>query len=414
MYAKCYVSERIPVDTSCRGALGLEPGRRLIGRSAYLAAAVTVAVLLWFTLLVARVYAGNWTALYCNGKDTVFPPEIERENLYRPRAGVGYDGQQYHIVAHDPFFQRGYVRYVDIPRLRYQRILLPGLAWLLVVGRQMWIDRAFIALTVGFITAGALWLGLAAERTGRTPWFGLAFLLTPGVLVTLDRLNVDITLCSLWMAFLAGWRTKRPLFLWLTAAAAGLTRETGLVLAASLVLHAASSRESRAMLGYATAALPAGGWNLFVAAQTPPLRIGQWSSTYPAGWLVQAFLEPTSYPFGSGMNLFISTLDRAALIGVAIAFVLAFRLLARGLNPTSIAAALLAVACLATATVSSLDTWQDVFGYGRYVAPLLAALVFEAFAARRWLLAVPCMLVTLRMGVPISSLFLHILLGKHL
>ena len=54
------------------------------------------------------------------------PPEIEAENLVRFTGTIGYDGQWYHLMAHDPLMKRNYQIYMDHPALRYPRILMPA------------------------------------------------------------------------------------------------------------------------------------------------------------------------------------------------------------------------------------------------------------------------------------------------
>ncbi|HEV8146815.1 MAG TPA: hypothetical protein VGP79_10555 [Bryobacteraceae bacterium] len=91
---------------------------------------VAALVLTWQALTVRYSYGGNWSGLFCTGSRMPFPSELAHENIYVFPNSSGYDGQAYHYVAHDPWFQRGLANYIDAPRLRTRRILVPALAWL--------------------------------------------------------------------------------------------------------------------------------------------------------------------------------------------------------------------------------------------------------------------------------------------
>src|ERR1700688_4786121 len=87
----------------------------------------TVAVLLvfvWTTLRIHYVFGGNWSALFCTGSEFPVPPELAA-GTYRFPDAAGYDGQMYRSLAHDPFLQKGYTRYMDSPQIRARRILVP-------------------------------------------------------------------------------------------------------------------------------------------------------------------------------------------------------------------------------------------------------------------------------------------------
>src|SRR5437660_12759727 len=100
----------------------------------------------WQFAMVHFVYADNWTSLFYTGDARMsLPAELASEHIYRFANVVGYDGQQYHLIAHDPLFQRGFAQNLDIPRVRYRRILVPGLAAVFALGRDKWVDRAYFS-----------------------------------------------------------------------------------------------------------------------------------------------------------------------------------------------------------------------------------------------------------------------------
>ncbi len=92
---------------------------------------------LWQLATVRANYGGNWTALYCTGANLLgVPPALDSEHIYLFPHSKGYDGQNYHYVAHDPFLRRGFARYIDSARVRHARILVPGLAYVLALGND--------------------------------------------------------------------------------------------------------------------------------------------------------------------------------------------------------------------------------------------------------------------------------------
>ena len=113
--------------------------------------------------------------LFLTGQDFTMPPDLAPGTYRFP--GTGFDGEMYRYVAHDPSGQRGYARYMDGPAQRYHRILVPALAYLLVAGRQPWIDASYIAVVALFVFLGAYWLSRWAVLAGVHPAWALAFLL---------------------------------------------------------------------------------------------------------------------------------------------------------------------------------------------------------------------------------------------
>ena len=92
-------------------------------------------------------------------------------------------------------------KFIDSPRLRCRRILLPAMAFLLAGGRQGAIDPCYIASNLLFLFFGAWWLARYFVLSGLSPAWSILFVTTPAAVTSLDRLTVDLSLTALAMGF---------------------------------------------------------------------------------------------------------------------------------------------------------------------------------------------------------------------
>jgi hypothetical protein len=370
------------------------------------------AVFGWQCLTVRYNYQGNWSALFCTGSKFGTPPLEEFRATYVFPASFGYDGQFYRYIAHDPFLERGLWKNVDAPRIRYRRILAPGLAYLGGLGRPGAIDAAYLVVILGFVFLGGYWASRYASALGRHPGWGLAFLLTPAVLVSADRMTVDVALAALCCGWVLYWGEKAAPRVagYAVLAAVPLVRETGLLLNLASGVVLALRRKWRESLIWAAAILPCAGWYAFVSARTQPAG-GWWSFVLqvPLAGFFRRALHPLVYPPGTPLPWFFVALDYAALAGIALALVLGIRLWLRRRDGAVEIAALLF--CLLAIQTGSADVWSEAFAFGRVFSPLLMLLAMRGLATRRMLLALPLALVTLRVGAQFGGLVIGVVRG---
>lgn len=352
-------------------------------------------------------YGGYWTGLFCTGSRFPVPPALSHEQIYVFQDSYGYDGQFYHYVAHDPFFRHGLASYVDAPRLRYRRILVPLLAWLLSGGGGPWVHAAYIGVNLAFVFLGAYWLAGCFQYRGMHPVWGLIFLVMPGVIISLDRLVLDGPLTALAAGF--AWYTmggnQRALLLLLTAAP--LVRETGLLLTAAAALPAVWARRGREALMYGITAAPAVAWFAWVHAQTAPAHAGPRLLAWPLQGLFQRIFLPGSYPFPAPISILAATLDWIAIAGVLLTAGLILKALWRRRDAIAWALALYAVLM----TTLRIEFWLDAYTYTRLISPLLVLLLARDWGFdRRWpLIALGLMLP--RVGLQLGWQILGILRG---
>lgn len=221
----------------------------------------------WQLIVVHTAYHGNWTALFCAGDRFNRPPEIQADE-YVFRSSSGYDGQFYQLIAHDPLLQHHFDNYIDAPRLRYRRILMPALAGLLVGEQPRGIDAAYILVCWLFIGLGTFCLAELAVDAGRSAWWGLLFLVTPATLLGIERMTVDISLTALTVAALLAARRQAWVLLWVTLAADMLSKETGAIAIAGIVFWLARENRWRLAALMSLSPLPALAWYVFVQSRT--------------------------------------------------------------------------------------------------------------------------------------------------
>jgi len=374
-------------------------------RTSLLVAAVcVVAAFTWQALVVHYQYGGNWTGLYYAGERFPERPPLS-EKIWTFPDSDGYDGQWYHYIAHDPWFRRGFDRFIDAPRLRYRRILLPALANLLAGGQDRYVDRMYLGLMLVSVFLGSWWMSRYAALRGFSPWLGLGFLLAPGVMISIDRLTVDGVLAAMCAGFVWFMECSPGWPLYLLVLCAPLVRETGLLLPCGYVAALLLARRFGRAGVFSTALIPTAGWYWWVARHTTP-DTGQWFQELPlTGYLHQLF-HPNSYPLALPVALVVTVLDYVALAGVALAIVWALLLLSRK-TVTPVAIAIYGYAALAMVLPTG-DFWSDSYSFGRVLTPLLLMLLLESFRKRLPAMALPMLMVTPRVAVPLAAIAIRV------
>ncbi len=248
----------------------------------------------WQATVAHFDYGGNWTAFFRIGPHIALPAIAAEEQLYRFTHGTGYDGQFYRLMAQDPLLVHGTARYIDAPRLRYRRILVPALAWLLALGRPAAATYTYIAVVIMFLGLGAYWLSRWASLAGMSGWWGMAFLFVPGVVLSLDRLTVDIAVAALTVGLALYWRAGPPWKLYLVLLLAPLAKETGFLLLAGYCLYLLLQKNWARVLVMGTAGIPAALWWLYVELHTKdyPTLLAR----IPFQAAMHAMLHPELYP----------------------------------------------------------------------------------------------------------------------
>ncbi|MFN0170148.1 MAG: hypothetical protein ACKV22_27325 [Bryobacteraceae bacterium] len=366
----------------------------------------------WMALTVVYNHRGDWSALFYTGSTVRVPAAIDFERTYQFPRSPGFDGQFYHFIAHDPWITRGFDRNVDNPRLRWRRILLPGLAWMFAAGNDEGIDAGFVATILLFVALGAMWVGRHAGVAGLSPAWGLLFLAVPATIVSLDRMTVDVALCALCAAF-AVYATPQPAWRMLgpVLAAAPLARETGLCLPVAYALYALRRKQWRDAGIAVLTSLPAGLWTLYVHAHTAA-DLTKWTG-FPLAGLIARTAHPFPYATPTDWLKQAAMLDFIAILGMWLALALAVQaFLLRGPGPLELACGLFAAAAIA---LSKPDIWTEAYAFTRTQSPLLLCLALAGWPTQFWTSAIPLALsiprITFQLGPQFFGI-LHAWLGK--
>jgi hypothetical protein len=365
--------------------------------------ALTVAVIAmlgaasWEVLNIAFLYEGNPTGLFYTGTKTPLPAAITGGHTYRVSDEVGYDGQFYHLIAHDPLNRRGFISFVDNPRLRWRRIGVPGLAALLAGGSDRLVDYIYIAIELAFVFLGTLWLSRYVENRNLHPALGLTFLLIPAVAVSLDRLTIDLPLAAICIGLALSADMRKPSWqVYAMLCAAPLIRETGLLLVLGWCVTRMVQRDVRGGILGAASVIPAAAWWLYVARNTPADGT-PWLSTYPFSGIVNRTLQGTGDPTSTLWLRTANVFEGVALAGMWLALILAFYLAWKKqwkfIEITAILFAAFAAA------MGKFDLWSSAYATGRTLSPLLILLTLMAFDKRHYLFAVPLLLVVPRIAL---------------
>lgn len=335
----------------------------------------------WQALTVCYNYKGNWTALFYTGSYMAPPAALNFEKIYVVADSEGYDGQFYHYVAHDPFLQKGMLRSVDNPRLRWRRILIPGLAYLLAAGQPAWIDPAFFAVTIGFVAAGVYWASRYCAFYGLNPAWGACFVLVPGVLASLDRMTIDAALAALCAGFALYGAAEPSWKVFPILALAPLARETGFCLLLGAMLFELWRRDWVRAAASAAMALPGLAWTLFVHTKTAD-DLTAWLSYIPLSGLIRRTLDPVQFALTSRWVMVAAALDYAGAIGIWVAIMLTVWLLRR--KPFGPLTTAIAAMALPAIFAGKADIWNGGYEFGRTMSPLLVLLALQAVAAKWW------------------------------
>lgn len=351
----------------------------------------------WTTAEVKYFYGGNWTGPFYIAAGTF--PAGEPFDQFVVRTNSGFDGQFYLLAAYDPWLEKGYAQRMDLPGLRYNRILIPALANVLALGGGPQIPMTFAFLQWLFAGLGVWALADFAARRRVPAVYGLLMFAVPAVWISLDRMVVDMALVALLVVAVNEADARRGATMTLALAAACLTRDTGLLAAGLLGAWHWWRGEKKFAVLCAAAALPAAGWWSYVAFHHD-VRWQMWlpqnQPFAPFAWTMRD-LERLFTGMGRARHPLGRLLDGVALGGLILALWLTWKNMREWrISPVPVLCggfALLGIYLFA------LGNWTHPYDYGRVLSPMLTGLLLLGAEKRRWWYALPSALILARVAL---------------
>lgn len=330
------------------------------------------------TLLIGRLLAPN----DFDPSTTIKFGEVhEEQNAYGARllgeivvAPLGgHDGRFFFIQAMDPLYLEPDVHadYLDRPTYRAQRMVYPTLASLGGLMSPAATAWGLIIVNIVAMAVGTVYTGLMAERMGLSAWFGLAFLLNPGLIVDLGIDGAGIVALAAMMAAVYHVLGDAILPAAVALSVASLARETMLIAVAGLAAFY-WYRKRRVAWSLTAPILAVGAWWGYVHWR---LDDGLAQDTQALDWPFVGFIDA----FESWMSTPGSSVDLA--VGGVLLLVSAVVLIRSIRIPTALGWAVGGFAFLGL--IMSEPVWENWFDSTRALAPVLTGYIILGPAMTR-------------------------------
>ena len=223
-------------------------------------------------LTAAAFYAAfTLTALALHGWNPLWFVWIgERYAFGDPRGHTGYDGQFVYYLARDGWAG---LRHLDNPPYRLQRILYPALARALSGGNPTALPWVMVALNFLAILTTTLLITRWLLAGGLSRWWGLAYPLFVGTLMSYSRDLTEPIAYALALAGVLAWLGERRTAALGLLALATLARESTVLFVVGLAIAELAGRRWWQVALLAAACAPMLAWQLYLAAQLGALPV---------------------------------------------------------------------------------------------------------------------------------------------
>jgi len=164
-------------------------------------------------------------------------PQIWTSQTLIHKGSVGYDGQFYYYMAHDPFILGHSYNHIDFPAYRYQRIIYPLASWFLSFGQPKLIPYMMVAVNLLGILWGTYLVILILKHYGRSPWYSLFYASCWGLLLCLLRSLPEPLAITFVVMAVFFYIKGRTVWQTLTLILAALTQETTLLVSMAFLFY---------------------------------------------------------------------------------------------------------------------------------------------------------------------------------
>lgn len=190
--------------------------------------------------------------------------------------GIGYDGQWFFYLAHDPFLRAPDPEaFLDLPAYRAARILYPLLAWLLALGQPAAIPWALLAVNLLAVLGGTLACLDVLRRLGASRWLALGYAFSPPVMIGVSASLAEPTALALVAGGVALALRRHHWLAGAVLALAVLAREPSMLVPAGFGLYALARREWQRGAAYLLPLAVPVGWHLVILARLGVLPSAQ-------------------------------------------------------------------------------------------------------------------------------------------
>lgn len=237
--------------------------RGLLGKREWTILIIVVAVFLSILYLYSLKFDKNITGFMVIG-DYFQAPQIWNAQTLIHKGSVGYDGQFYYYIAHDPFILAHSYTHIDFPAYRYQRIIYPLTVWLMSFGQWGLIPYMMVAVNFFSIVLGTYLVNEILKYYGRNPWWSLLYPSFWGFLLCLLRcLPEPLAITFVVLAVYAYLKEKRyGQIIGLSLAA--LTQETTLLVTMAFLFDAFRKKEFRQARDLVFPFMAYGAWQIYL------------------------------------------------------------------------------------------------------------------------------------------------------
>lgn len=219
-----------------------QPLARSRALRAWLAAAwppLLVALLGYIVVSVVMLRAFDYNPSGPIRIGTMLPAERFWSESTKVTEGVGYDGQWFFYLAHDPLLRTPNPEtFLDLPAYRYARILYPTLAWMLALGQPAAIPWSLLAVN---LLAGLLGTAAALDivrQLGASRWLAVGYAFSPPILIGITAALAEPTALALVTAGVALALRGKHWQAGLTLMLSVLAREPSILIPAGFGLYA--------------------------------------------------------------------------------------------------------------------------------------------------------------------------------
>jgi len=248
---------------------------------------------------VFKRFGGHPTSLFQIGEAfySQGPEEILGFKPYVHAGSVGFDGQFFYFLAHDPLLRHGVYRFLDDPRLRAQRIGYPMLAWALALGIKPLIPLSLYLINMAALVGCVALLGTRARRMGHSYAYGLLFVFCISTITVVTTMTCEVVTTFFLLLAFVFHEQKRTLPLFGATLLALFTKEICLLWVAALILHALVERRWGLLPGCVGIVAVWVAWQSYLARQIPAPYLTQ-STLQNFDWPLKGAVEQITHLVG--------------------------------------------------------------------------------------------------------------------